>query len=401
MKSLLITLALLACFFSQTSFASPSLKQKHPIKHHRFDVKYNRHGLFVTRDDDAYSLNLYGYFESDFMAFANDHGMLNSGTNIRYATLYMIGTINRIWQYYLSYSVSMNALLDANIIYHGFHNQYIQVGQFTPNVGLSNWSRHLDLNFLEWALPVAAFSPGYPQGVHYDIYGKYFVGDASLFGGSNLSTHTKTNPVGATARIIFSPIHTQKRVLHFGISDWWQKPNDTHSVTFTSVPEVASHNFDALITTGAMSEVYFYNIISGEFAAVYGPWSFQTEYYLNNVHRKRRQSDVHFEGGYATIGYFLTGESRTYAYPLGAFTTVPEIYGKHGAFQVLARYSNLNLTYKNIRGGKEYNTTLGLNWFVNHFVTFKFNVIRAVADPASNGRRFAAMIYAARAQIQF
>lgn len=385
-------------FVCQFSFASV----QSPLKKHHYNVNYDQNGLFVTRDDNLFSFNPYGYFEQDFIKFTNDHNLLKSGTNVRYAMLYLSGNLYyQTWQYLVSYSFSLSKLLDASIIYRGFKRQYIQIGQFTPDVGFSNWSRHLDINFLEWPLAVYAFSPGYPQGVHYNVAGDYLVADTSVFGGSTLSSYTRTNPVGGTGHVFFSPIHTSTRALHIGISDWWQQPNDNHTATFTTSPEANSHNNDVLVNTGAIPSVRYYNIISEEFAAERGPWTFQTEYYTNRVKRNRGQSNLSFKGGYATLGYFLTGESILYAYPLGAFTVVPVIKGPHGAFQVLLQYGTLDLDNKDIKGGKEYNTTLGLNWFVNHFITFKFNVIRADADPAFNSKKVIAMIYAARAQIQF
>lgn len=398
-KVIRIFFILLTIIFSYPStYGAASFK----VKNHHFNVNYDHQGLFVSRDDNKYLFNLYGYFEADFMKFMSDHNMLRSGSNIRYATLYLTGRIDNIWQYFVSYAISNNLLLDASIIYHGFHNQYIQVGQFTPNVGFSNWSRHFDINFLEWPLPVFAFSPGYPQGAHYNIAGKYFVGDVSMFGGTTHdASYNGSNPVGATGRLFFSPIHTPNRALHFGVSDWWQQPNGNHTIIVTTTPEAYSHDANVLVTTGSINQVDYFNIISGEFASVFGPWSFQTEYYLDKVQRKRRQSDYRFSGYYATLGYFLTGQSMVYAYPLGAFTSPSSIDGPYGDVQILARFSNIDLNDKTVRGGKEYNTTVGLNWFINHFVTLKFNVIRACAHNASNGKRVNAMIYAARAQMQF
>jgi phosphate-selective porin OprO/OprP len=407
-----VFVAFLLCNIS-IAFGSPNVPYDEPsdfpiiglpdfqMDNHRFHVNYSSRGLIVARDDTKYIFNIYGNFEADFLKFVNSDNLLRSGTNIRYATLYFTGLINKAWQPFVSYSFNLGALLDASIIYHGFKNQYIQVGQFTPNVGFANWAQHVDINFLEWPLPVYIFSPGYPQGVHYNIYGRHLVADASIFSGSTLESYSASNPIGATGRIFLSPVHKATRALHFGVSNWWQRPNDDNTVIFGTTPEATSHEMDVLVTTGFITNVNYYDILSGEFASVYGPLSFQTEYYLNTIKRQANQSNLNFSGYYATLGYFLTGESMTYAYPLGIFTTPSSINGKYGAFQVLVRYSTLDLIDKDVRGGKEYNVTFGLNWFVNHFVTFKLNIIRAVAHPAYNGKNINAMIYAARAQMRF
>lgn len=367
-----------------------------------FNISYDQHGLLVASPDGKYAVNLFGYLEADFLKFANADDLLHSGTKIRYAMLYLHTIMNSNWHCFLGYALSMRELLDAYIIYTGFANQFIQIGQFTPLVGVSNSTRHFDINFLEWPLPVYLFSPGYPQGVSYLIYGEHLVADASIFSGANYEYYaTKANPIGATGRLFFSPIHETTKALHFGISNWWQRPNNTHTVFFGTTPEANSHDNEILVGTGPIPQVNFYDIISSEFVAVYGPWNFQTEYYLNNVRRYAPEDNLTFSGYYLTLGYFFTGESMVYAYPFGVFTH-PSSYGsKYGAWQLLARFSSLNLNDKTIQGGKENNITLGLNWFVNPFVTFKLNVIHAATKPAYTGENINAMIYAMRAQIQF
>lgn len=367
-----------------------------------FAISYDQHGLLISRNDGEYAVNLFGYLEADFLKFTNDQNLLHSGTNIRYAMLYLNTTIKKDWHCFIGYALSMRQLLDAYITYTGFSNQIIQIGEFTPDVGFSNWTRHFDINFLEWPLPVYIFSPGYPQGINYLFYGKYLAGAVSVFSGSNLEYYaTKTNPLGATGRVFLSPIHETTKVLHLGISNWWQRPNCSNTVFFGTTPEANSHDNEMLVATGPIEQVSYYDIISGEFVGVSGPWSVQTEYYLNNVQRRLGEDNLHFSGFYTTLGYFFTGESMNYVYPYGVFTGPTSYGGKYGVWQILARYSELNLNDKTIQGGKENNITLGLNWFVNPFVTFKFNVIRAAAHPAFNGNNVNAMIYATRAQIQF
>ena len=85
--------------------------------------------------------------------------------------------------------------------------------------------------------------------------------------------------------------------------------------------------------------------------------------------------DLNFEGGYFYVSYFLTGEHVAYERTTGMlartrpyenFFLVDRCCGGTGhgwgAWQVALRYSHLNLTDKDIRGGEGENVTFALNW---------------------------------------
>ena len=129
-----------------------------------------------------------------------------------------------------------------------------------------------------------------------------------------------------------------------------------------------------------------HNATGLELAGVYGPFSAQGEYITNSVSRKAGYSNLRFDGFYTTVSYFLTGESRAYSFPSGSFGDISKINNsRYGAWQVLARYSNLNLNRKTVRGGHERDFTVGLNWYINNHVEMKFNYIRALAHRAYDG----------------
>lgn len=46
-----------------------------------------------------------------------------------------------------------------------------------------------------------------------------------------------------------------------------------------------------------------------------------------------------------------------------------------GAWQVAARWSNLSLSDKDIQGGRQENTTLGLNWYWTPYSKVVFNAV--------------------------
>ncbi|HQW58121.1 MAG TPA: porin, partial [Gammaproteobacteria bacterium] len=87
-----------------------------------------------------------------------------------------------------------------------------------------------------------------------------------------------------------------------------------------------------------------------------------------------------FHGWHIEAAYVLTGEHRVYDFQTGTLRN-PKPCDKMGAWEIAARYSFVNMVDKNIYGGSEHNTTLGLNWFVNEHVKLSANYIRANIYP--------------------
>jgi phosphate-selective porin OprO/OprP len=130
------------------------------------------------------------------------------------------------------------------------------------------------------------------------------------------------------------------------------------------------------------------DLIGGELAAVYGPFSVQGEYIRSEV-------DTTFGGGlsvdgyYAQASYFLTGEHRPYRNASGLFDRVtPKTNASWksgqergwGAWEVAARWSSVNLDDGWLRAGQHDAATLGLNWYLNPNARIMWNVTRNFVD---------------------
>jgi phosphate-selective porin OprO/OprP len=109
-------------------------------------------------------------------------------------------------------------------------------------------------------------------------------------------------------------------------------------------------------------------------------------------------------------GWFLTGESRPYKKSKGTWSRVEPKHpfdpsaGKWGAFEVASRFSCLNLNDANVRGGREANLTVGLNWYLYSNVRMELNYV--FANVLSTGEVLGAAdgevnAVMARAQIEF
>lgn len=362
-------------------------------------ITYNK-GLFFNYGPDLFTATLGGYFMGDAVNFSSYPDLLTSGTKVRSARLSLLGKISHDLAYNFSYSLTSSSWKNAHITYNGWDNMYFTIGQFSPNFSLANWPSTTNINFLEIGLPTKIFSPSYSLGSNYGIYNKFLSFNISIFGNSINKKFQGRKPLGNTIRLIYSPIHTNTRVAHIAISNWIQRPDGSDTTSFDTVPEATSPNSDQLLNTGTINNVKYYNTTDFEAAGVYNSWCTQAEFLFNKVMRNHGEPNLNFFGCYLTGSYFLTGESRNYIFPSGGFTRITPIHKKYGAWQILARASYANLSDQTIQGGKETNLTVGLNWYLNKIMTFKFNIIRVFARPAFNGNNVNTTIYAARIQFQ-
>jgi len=122
---------------------------------------------------------------------------------------------------------------------------------------------------------------------------------------------------------------------------------------------------------------------------VYGPFSVQGEYMMADVDGKDGSSSPTFDGFYIQGSYFLTGEHRKYSTSNGAFNRgKPKenfAFGKGpGAWEVAARYSQIDLSDSGISGGKLKDITVGLNWYLNPNMRLMWNYVRSKLDGVGN-----------------
>ena len=188
--------------------------------------------------------------------------------------------------------------------------------------------------------------------------------------------------------------------LHLGIANMWAKPDGSPSATasnnnearFRTRPEARTGSVRWL-DTGAIAGADWFNTLGLEAMLTIGSFSAVSEYQVTYLGRGSQGSDLTFEGAYVQAGYFLTGEYQPINRRTGTIDRVKplenfflvntcddEIASGWGAWQVIARYSYLDLSDGNITGGDERNFTFGMVWWWNSHARMQFNYIHAQID---------------------
>ncbi len=267
--------------------------------------------------------------------------------------------------------------------YLGLDN--VQLGVFTPSMGLEATGSSENTDFLEVGSPTAAFAPGDRLGIQLAGSGlekrlTWALGIFSL--STNKDTGDASKSVGrAIGRITLLPWHkgdeTSSRLLHLGASGSYVY-SGTDRIRYQSRPE--SYLAPGVVDTGNVdsSKAFIYGL---EGAWVHGPYCLQAEYFQSFV--KDDSGDrVNFRGFYVYGTYFITRESRPYDRRNGTFGRVhpKENFSwkerKWGAWEVGVRFSHLDLNDGPIHGGRMSILTSGLNWSPNPFVRVMFNYLR-------------------------
>ena len=358
---------------------------------------------FETRDKD-FKLKLGGRIMNDWAWMRQDSdvknytkpqmgeaiGDLEDGTEFRRVRLYIAGLIYGNVDYKLQFDFAGGKakLKDAYIGIKDLPFGYLKMGHFKEPFGLDELTSSKYITFIERALPMA-FAPSRNTGfmLSSTAFDKRMTWAAGIFRDAD-SYGKKTSEGGynVTGRVTALPWYEDKgaKLLHIGAAYSRRSPKNT--VHYRQRPE--AHLAPYFVDTNSLSADRV-GMLGLESALVYGPFSVQGEYIMTDVDGKGGSSSPSFDGFYVQSSYFLTGEHRKYSTSKGSFSRVkPKENYKYGAglgaWEVAARYSQIDLSDSGINGGKLKDITAGLNWYLNPNMRIMWNYVRSKLDGVGN-----------------
>ena len=335
-----------------------------------------------------FKAHLGGRLQLDAAKYFDDGPVsLGSGVEVRRARLFIGGSYQQDWKFKAQYDFTalepqndaLDGLKDAYIAYHGFQSISIKAGHFKEPLSLQGLTSSKYSTFVERSLVASFIAPARNIGLALSGHTEQWTVSAGIFnGGLPQPVH---DGYGITGRITYSPIHTQDHVIHLGLAATRRETNDDNTLRFRERPE--SHITETrLVDTGTFDAESFY-LIGLEAAYINGPFSIQSEYIRAETNNKTAGSpELSASGFYVESSWFLTGESRNYSFKGGSFkqANVRRVInrGGFGAWEIAARYSNLDLTDNTIIGGEEDNVTIGLNWYPHNQLRLMANYIKVI-----------------------
>lgn len=344
-------------------------------------------GFKIASVDNANSLQVGTLLQLDLSQYKDDKADLANGTELRRSRISTSGTLLKDWQYRFEYEFSGTAgVTDAYVAYTAFKPVLITVGQFKQPIGMDALASDKNLTFMERALPFA-FVPARAPGVMAGTSGYNWSANGGVFGEPVGNASSGDEGFGVASRVTFAPVLSNDQLLHLGLGATWRKPTSNNSknglfstVTFSSKPE-SDVTVMKFVNTGEIKDVNQYSIEVLELAGQIGAASVQGEYSSTQARRDAAQT-VNFSGWYTQLAYTLTGEKRPYKADKGVFDGIrpAKNFGRDGwgAFEVAARISGIDLTDKNVNGGKERNAAVTFNWYLNPFMRVSANIVKVL-----------------------
>lgn len=332
-------------------------------------------GLEVTTTDGEFSLQLGGRILADMAVYDEDRNALGNGSELRDLRFDLEGRLyaDFIYEFSVDFSDGDADVKDAWFAYDANYPWRYSVGHFKEPFSLEEMTSKRYLTFMERALP-NVFAPGRSMGVGAHWSGEQITFAGGLFGDdyNDDADDEGDEGWGVTSRITYAPKAEDRSVLHLGMAASYRKLDDEETVRFDSRPE--SHLTDThYLDTGKLKQSDSTTLVGVEGAWVSGPFSLQGEWMQAKIARDA-DMDPTFEGWYLQASWFLTGESRRYKQSSAKFGRIRPL-SDHGAVEVAARFSSVDLNDGEIEGGSSDIVTLGLSWYINRQIRLMANTI--------------------------
>jgi phosphate-selective porin OprO/OprP len=389
---------------------------------------------FVSANGD-FSLSLRSLVQFDAGYFSQGKNPpvvdLNSGTNFRRAQFGFVGTAWRDWSYNFTYDFGGNGIekngyiYTASLEYDGFKPFGVRIGAFAPPAGLDDSTGSGDLFFLERASAsdIARNIAGAPsrEGINAFVQGGNYFFSISYTGKKATDAATFDAQQAVVTRASWLAVnHDDLKLLldadvtHvFKLADAAANTNTSNFFSFSNGTEVAIDG-SKTVNTGNIdaNQVTEFGL---EMAAAYAGLYGQGGWFHYDITRRTALPNPTFSGWYALATYSLTGEEHQYDPTTASFRGLKPNNslgspGGWGAWEVSARYSNIDLDYNpllaaslgGVAGGVQNIWTLGLNWYPTSGLRFILNYDNIQVDHVgAQANNISANAFALRSQISF
>ena len=364
-------------------------------------------GFKLDRNDGAFKLKFGGRIMTD-AALIWDHGLGNdfvaagldpkdgSGVEFRRARLFFQGTVYErlFFKAQYDWANTGDGNTDLKDLYLGLKKlgpvvRDVRIGHFKEPFMLQEMTSSKYITFIERGLN-NVFYPSRNVGIMAtgSPLEKRLQWQVGLFRNTNDQGFSfddwGMSQYDVAARVAGAPLYKDdgEYVLHLGVAYIHQfRDRKTETLRYRQRPE--THLAQRWVDTGSIAAGDS-DILNYEIAGVCGPFSLQGEFthtYVEGGPGGGKNLDLW--GAYAQMSWFITGEHRAYQLGKASFGRVkPKAnfnpsQGDWGAFEVAARYSYLNLDDRNLMGGKLWDATAGLNWYLFPNMRFMFNYVYA------------------------
>lgn len=250
----------------------------------------------------------------------------------------------------------------------------IKGGNFTIPFSLEEIQSSNSTTFIERSL-VSTLTPGFGLGGAVRVARNNWTVSAGYFDDAldDADGRSKERGRGFAGRATFAPIKSRNQFLHLGAAYEHRSFNPTETVRFSG--GLGSNLAPTLIQTRAIDAPSKLDNIGAELAYARKSMQLQGQFVATRLSRDLAPT-LKYSAWYAQASWMLTGESYGYSEGSGA-PSGPKLSRKHGAVELAARYSGLDLDDTSLDRGKATALSLGATWYINRNVRLMANYVRS------------------------
>lgn len=352
-------------------------------------------GLMASSADSNFVFNVRALLQVDSRTFFDGSGAKgDDGFLLRRARLIFQGTVWRDFDFMITPDFGGNSvqIFDAYVNYRYAPWAQLRLGKFKPPVGLELLESDANTVFNERSL-VTDLVPIRDLGLQWwgDLNGGVLNYAAGIFNGvgdsrtsSNTNLDSNLDFIGRLFTLPFkNSDFTSLQNLGLGVAG----SSGNVSETANGLPSTTGGNLPGYTTAG-LQQFFAYNPAAGTVVAdgqhwrlspqayyFQGPLSLLGEYAISDqgVRNGTATAHLHHTAWGITGGWFLTGENAAYAGSITPENPFDPRLGGWGAWQVVARYSELDIdndafpVFSNpaTSASAAQAWSAGLNWYLN------------------------------------
>ena len=328
--------------------------------------------------------------DDDFLDAAGNNIEANDGTEIRRGRLKFEGTFYKDWFFKSEVDFADNdvSIKDMFMQYYGLGIARIRVGEQKQAFSRELQESANDLLFIERSVMNALNEPTVDRALGVNFFahgssilglGQNWTGQVGIYGDTIAANKRNTfadEGWGVSSRVTFAPIAEQSSVIHIGVAGNYREPNDADEVNDRPLvlATESTHMSNLNLVKANIAGVDSIKMLGIEGHSLMGPFSLGGEYTHSWIDLKGGATSLNFNGWYAETAWTLTGEPRNYSE--GVFhRVIPDrafsfAKGGLGAWELAARYAEVDLNDSAFKGGQQSNLTIALNWYPNQILRF-------------------------------
>lgn len=306
------------------------------------------------------------------------------GSFFRRVRLAVAGTVykNTIYKIQLDFAKSAVALKDAYVGLQklGFVHK-LMAGHFHEPMGMGELTSSKYMSFIERS-GASGFAPSRNDGIAMsgDAWEKKFTWAIGIFRTADDNGFSRSDGgYSMTLRItaVFLENEENSSLLHVGFA-FSYRDDRTYRLRMRPGPGTG----DRTIDTGTIAAVDDLTILGFELAGRFKSFHAMFELFIADVNAPA-SGDPQFVAWYFEIGWFITGEVKTYKGNKWGRTKPNRNFHNAdgpGAWQVVYRFDSVDLVDGGITGGEQVTHTFGVNWHWNPHTRVMFDVMFANVD---------------------